>query len=429
MQKSGTTPQGIIVAHPGNPVRSHEAVLAMQETGCLKQYVTGFYFRPNGIAGRFLRHMPPPLRQRIDRELSGRYRPQLDPGHVRTVVGVEFFFILAHRLKLSKRSIAKIWRWRIEWFDRALARILERERPNVLLCYSSGGVRALRKAKSLGIFTILDQMMSHLDSAIPLYEEESRLHPDFAPSTNQPVVDWVLNRSREEVRLADLLLVGSDYVRDSLLKIGIDPERIAVLPYGVDTVQFRPAPTRSAKKCRLLFAGLISQRKGIKYLLEAVKQLNLRDLELLMVGRIDGVEEGLVPYRPYFTHVQNLPHQEVHRIFQTADVFVFPSLHEGSALVTYEALACGLPVITTENAGSVVRDGVEGFIVPIRDVNALKEKILLLYRDTELREKMGRRARQRAEQFTWADYRRRLSAVVEQVLQPRTTRSEAKVSA
>jgi alpha-maltose-1-phosphate synthase len=429
MQNSGRTRNEIIVAHPGNPVRSHEAVLAMQEAGYLKQYVTGFYYRPNGIAGRFLRHLPSAFRQRVERQLSGRHRSQLDPSRIRTVMGVELLFIIAHRLKLSKKSIAKIWRWRIEWFDRALVRILERERPSVLICYSNCAVRSLHKAKSLGIFTIVDQMMSHLDSAIPLYEEESRLHPDFAPSTNQPVVDWVLSRSHEEVRLADLVLVGSNYVKDSLLNIGVDPERIAVLPYGVDTVQFRPGTTRPVQKCRLLFAGLISQRKGIKYLLEAVKQLNLQDLELMMVGRIDGVEDGLVPYRPYFTHVQNLPHQEVHRMFQTADVFVFPSLHEGSALVTYEALACGLPVITTENAGSVVRDGVEGFIVPIRDVNALMEKILLLYRDSELRAKMGQRARQRAEQFTWEDYRKRLAGLVAQVLQPGAPSAQAKESA
>src|SRR5262249_27834906 len=93
-----------------------------------------------------------------------------------------------------------------------------------------------------------------------------------------------------------------------------------------------------------------------------------------------------------------------------------PSLHEGSALVTYEALASGLPVITTENAGSVVRDGVDGFVVPIRDVTALQEKILMLYQNRELRREMGARARERAEQFTWAAHRARLSALMGQIL-------------
>ena len=111
-----------------------------------------------------------------------------------------------------------------------------------------------------------------------------------------------------------------------------------------------------------------------------------------------------------------MPHHEVHTYFQKSDVFVYPSLYEGSALAIYEALASGLPVITTPNSGSVVRDGVEGFIVPIRDVDTLKEKILLLYENKELREEMGQNARKRAEEFTWTAYRQRLGTLLRQIL-------------
>jgi len=87
--------------------------------------------------------------------------------------------------------------------------------------------------------------------------------------------------------------------------------------------------------------------------------------------------------------------------YQQADIFVFPSIEEGSALVTDEAMACGLPVVTTPNAGSVVRDGVEGFIVSIRDPDALAERIDQLRSDADLRREMGYAARTRATQFTW----------------------------
>jgi glycosyltransferase involved in cell wall biosynthesis len=329
---------------------------------------------------------------------------------------LELLYIIAHRLKFSKKIIATLWRWRTGWFDRALARILENERPAAVICYNDCAIHSLRKAKSLGIFCVLDQMIGHVQSAVRFFQEESKLHPDFAPSTNQRVVDWVLDRARDEVRLADLVLAGSNYVKGSLVEVGVAPERIRILPYGVDTRQFTPVRQRSGEKFRLLFVGLISQRKGIKYLLEAMKELASPDMELVMVGRIDGVEQGLAPYRSYFTHIPNLPHQDMHRVFESADAFVFPSLHEGSALATYEALASGLPVITTENAGSVVRDGVEGFVVPIRDVAALKERILTLYQDAELRREMGVRARERAEQFTWEAYRARLGELLGQVL-------------
>jgi len=406
---------GVIVAHPGNPLRSYEAVLSMQEAGYLKKYVTGFYYRPNRIVRACIEGSRP-LSQLVERGFSGRHRPELDAGRVRMVPALELLYIVAHRLKFPKKIIATLWRWRTGRFDRALARILENERPAAVICYNDCAIHSLHKAKSLGIFCILDQMIGHVQSAVRFFQEESKLHPDFAPSTNQRVVDWVLDRARDEVRLADLVLAGSNYVKGSLIGVGVAPERIRILPYGVDTGQFKPACHRSGKKFRLLFVGLISQRKGVKYLLEAMKQLAASEVELVMVGRIDGVEQGLAPYRPYFTHIPNLPHGEMHRVFESADAFVFPSLHEGSALATYEALASGLPVVTTENAGSVVRDGVEGFVVPIRDVAALKEKILMLYQSPQLCREMGARARERAEQFTWEAYRARLGELVGQVL-------------
>jgi alpha-maltose-1-phosphate synthase len=414
--REGNRPlSGVIVAHPGNPLRSYEAVLSMQEAGYLKKYVTGFYYRPNRVL-RACIESSRPVRQLVERGFSGRYRAELDASRIRMVPALELLYILAHRLKFPKNIIATLWQWRTGWFDRALARILEKERPAAIICYNDCAIHSLRKARSLGIFCILDQMIGHVQSAVRFFQEESKLHPDFAPSTNQRVVDWVLDRARDEVRLADLVLAGSNYVKGSLVEVGVAPERIRILPYGVDIRQFRPARHRSGKKFRLLFVGLISQRKGIKYLLEAMKQLSASDMELVMVGRIDGIEQGLAPYRSYFTHIPNLPHAEMPRVFESADAFVFPSLHEGSALATYEALASGLPVITTENAGSVVRDGVEGFVVPIREVAALKEKILMLYQDAELRREMGVRARERAEQFTWEAYRVRLGELLGQVL-------------
>ena len=119
---------------------------------------------------------------------------------------------------------------------------------------------------------------------------------------------------------------------------------------------------------------------------------------------------AFAPYAGLFRYVPHVPVHEVHALFQDADILVYPSLHEGSAFVTYEALASGLPVVTTWNAGSVVRDGIEGFIVPVRDVQALVDRLERLYRDPTLRQTMGEAARKRALDFTWAAYRKRVAA-------------------
>jgi len=129
----------------------------------------------------------------------------------------------------------------------------------------------------------------------------------------------------------------------------------------------------------------------------------------------------LKPYEGLFRHISHVPYSELPRYYQSADIFVYPSLHEGSALAIYEALASGLPVITTHNSGSVVRDGVEGFIVPIREIEALKERILFLYQNKDIREQMSSQARKRAESFTWQAYRQRLGALAQSFVEEAKT--------
>jgi len=110
-----------------------------------------------------------------------------------------------------------------------------------------------------------------------------------------------------------------------------------------------------------------------------------------------------------------VPRTEVKEEFRKADIFILPSLFEGSAEVTYEALSTGLPVITTPAAGSVVRDGIEGFIIPERDSQTLAERIRQLVEDRALRNRMAAAAKERARDFTWKQYGERLQQVFSQI--------------
>jgi glycosyltransferase involved in cell wall biosynthesis len=255
-------------------------------------------------------------------------------------------------------------------------------------------------------------------------QQEAELHPEFADSMQFDLPEWFLAQCSAEALLADVVLVGSQYARDTMVPHGVDASRTAIIPYGADIEQFRPARNVHTNRFRVLFVGQLSQRKGIKYLLEAVRKLAIPKLELVLIGGVVGSGSGLVRYRDYFTHIPNVPHVEVHKYFQNADLFVFPSLHEGSAIVIYEALASGLPVITTVNSGSVVRDGSEGFILPIRDIEALRDKISLLFEDRELREEMGRNARALAAQFTWQAYRGKLCRLITSILEHKASTAE-----
>jgi glycosyltransferase involved in cell wall biosynthesis len=256
---------------------------------------------------------------------------------------------------------------------------------------------------------VLSQVIGHIAQGIAVFQEEIARAPEFAETLTLPP-EYIVERCTQEVLEADSILCSSDYVRDTLIARGADPARAVVVPYGVDVNRFRPGRKRAPNVFRMLFVGSLSQRKGIKYLLEAVRRLNLPNSELLLVGKMVANPDALKPYAGLFRHVPHVPYHEVHALYQDADIFVYPSLHEGSAFATYEALASGLPVVATAETGSVVRDGEDGFIVKMRDVEGLMSRIEQLYRDPALRDSMAVNARARAEQFTWAHYRQRILA-------------------
>ena len=173
------------------------------------------------------------------------------------------------------------------------------------------------------------------------------------------------------------------------------------------TPDVRPAAPGEASRgdaCTFLFAGGITQRKGIKYLLEAWRRVRRPGWRLQLLGALPRDPGPLVPYLDEVEPLGRIGHAEMPARMAAADVFVFPSLFEGSAVVTYEALACGLPSVVTPGAGSVVRDGVDGFVVPPADVEALAERMERLGADPALRESMAVAARLRAEAFDWPRY-------------------------
>lgn len=206
-----------------------------------------------------------------------------------------------------------------------------------------------------------------------------------------------------EFELADRIIVQSEYCLLSFVEEGFSPERLFVLPRAVDFGVYAPGPAKDGSVFRVLFVGMVSLRKGILDLLQAWRKLALPRGELWIVGKVDNeISPLLCSYRDdpsirFFGHAA----RGASDFYSQVDAFALPSIVEGSAKTNYEAMAAGLPVITTLNAGSVVRDGVDGFIVPIRDPDVLAEKIRFLFESPDVAEEMGRSARQRVAEYSW----------------------------
>jgi glycosyltransferase involved in cell wall biosynthesis len=228
----------------------------------------------------------------------------------------------------------------------------------------------------------------------------------------------LLERERflEEYELATLVVVLSEKAAQSFRAANFPDEKLFYLPRGVDTERFKPG-TRPPT-FRAIFSGALIERKGIHHLLEAWHRLNLRDAELWLLG---SVHDEAKPYLKKFgrENVRVLGFKrDLENYLNQGSVYVFPTRLEGSAKTIYEAAACGLPMITTREAGDVVRDGVEGIIVQPGDVDAIATAIEHLYRHPEIVASMGAAARKRVvENFTWDHYRTRLLGAYERAIQ------------
>ena len=285
---------------------------------------------------------------------------------------------------------------------------------NTVYAFNGAALEMFRCAKDRGMRTILEQTDAPVAIEERLLQEERQRWPGWEYEGAQPE-DWTPMADREvaEWRLADTIVCGSEYVREGIQAEAGPTQRCAVVPYGVKAGFFRSAPrTRKHRELRVLFVGTVCLRKGIPYLLEAAKQLKSERIVFRVVGPVRVADHAVKELERYLELVGPVPRSTVAREYEWADVFVMPSISEGSANVCYEALAAGLPVITTPNAGSVVRDGQDGYIVPIRSAESLAQRIRLLVADRNLLQHFGENATARARNFTWDHYAKRLLSTI-----------------
>lgn len=277
--------------------------------------------------------------------------------------------------------------------------------------YEGFALPAFEAARSLGGRTaVLNYPVAHHRQRRRVRLEENEREPDFAV-TWPDFDDWPAGheaRLDEEIQLADAVLVGSGYAADSFVTEGIDRAKMRVVPYGVDLQTFTPAPTGSrarSDRFNVIYAGQLTQRKGIAYLLRGYRQFARHDSRLTMVGSIVGSDAPLRPFAELFEHIPHQTRPALAERYRQSDVFVLPTLIEGMPLVVLEAMACGLPVIVTANGpADIVRDGIDGFVIPERDADAISDRLDRLYRDPDMRREMGQRAAQRARAFGWEAY-------------------------
>jgi glycosyltransferase involved in cell wall biosynthesis len=287
---------------------------------------------------------------------------------------------------------------------------------DILIGFSGQSLEVFKEAKKKDIITILERGSCHYDFRKKIIDQEYKKYGLSVSKT-----DPFRNRELEEYKIADYISIPSNFVKKSFLNSGIPENKLIINPYGVDLKTFYQVPKKD-NIFRVLFVGEVSFRKGINYLLQAFFELNLKNSELVIVGNM----RNEVKY--FFKKFSNenikylgpKPYNQLYEIYSNSTVFVMPSIEEGLALVQLQAMACGLPLICSQNTGGedlLSINGSEGFVVPTANVNSLKEKIYFLYKNQNLCSEMGKNAKIRVSQnYKWEDYGRRYIYNLKQII-------------
>src|ERR1044072_8777691 len=193
--------------------------------------------------------------------------------------------------------------------------------------------------------------------------------------------------------------------------MGVEAEKIFVEPYGVDQTVFAPSNEKFSN-FSVVWASSYTQTKGIGYLLEALALDPVPGIELVLAGYPYGSDAvSLYEDRVRVRRLGHIPRQELGAIMGRCHAHVFPTLIDGFGRNIIEAMASGLPVITTPNCAGpdLIENGVTGFIIPIRDTDAICERLAGIADHPQEAIAMGERARDRVLSLTQDDYLQRFS--------------------
>jgi len=284
-------------------------------------------------------------------------------------------------------------------FDKTAIRYIDK--CDIFHGWANYSLFCLRRAKAMGAVTLLERSCPHILEQKKILEEEYykfgiKLHFDKK----------YLLRMLNEYEEADYIVVCSSYTYNSFLKRGFNKNKLVLLhlgyPYRLNEIKIN-----NNKIFRVLFVGGVLIRKGLLYLLEAWRKLNLSKAELVLRADFSPVDRKIFKKYLHNPTIKIVPFiKNLNELYTNCSILVQPSIDEGFGMPVIEAMGNGLPVIVTENVGAkdFVVDGKNGFIVPIRNVDALCEKILFFYKNEKKTKEMGNLARERVREYTWDRY-------------------------
>ncbi|NQU95343.1 MAG: glycosyltransferase family 4 protein [Candidatus Omnitrophica bacterium] len=402
------TKNDILVSHAGKQ-HSYKLAISLQNMGRLSRFATSSYYDPSRFPDTFFSRFT-----KLDKILKKRHEPGLS-DKVRRFPFFEVPEIILRTLLGNKKISSDATCLRDMLFDRFVSKT-QIYNSGIFWGFQGSCLESLKAAKRKGIIAIAEFATAHVTAAIRILEEERKRNPEWADSINNLCFpNWYLKRLKEEPFLADFCVAASEFSKKTLEDANVESKKILLLPLGASLEKFKFKKRKIKSNFQVLFVGSVGQRKGMKYLLEAIKMLRSNKVVTKIVGPIVGSGKAFRSYSNYYEYLGCLTQEEVLKVMHESDCLVLPSLLEGFGLVIPEAMASGMPVIATTHtaAPEIIREGRDGFILEPCDARGLAGKLDWLATHKEKSIEMGQDAREGSEKFSWKKHQERLKQILQ----------------
>ena len=335
------------------------------------------------------------------RSLAGRYHPDLPPRKVTAFSIGSVLRAQAHPALRTTTERYEFYRSFGHWFGRRVAKSLHRQRldPTVDLFFgfNTGCLEPLEYLQQKGITTVVDQ----IDPARvheQVVQREMQRWPGWQDAADA-VPEQYYERLEKEWQLADLVLVNSLWSKKALIAQGVPEQKLVVTPVAFESATAVEARQITRAPLTVLSLGTVTLSKGIQYLLEAARTLAESTIKFIVAGPISISDTAIRAAPPNVTFVGRVTRDQSRDWYRKADIFILPTLSDGFAITQIEAMAEGLPVVTTPNCGEVVTHGLDGVIVPPADSAALAAALATLNEDRKLLADMSYYALRKSKTF------------------------------
>ena len=416
----------VVIAHPLQQ-HSYRTAQALRNDGLLHSYLTTVYYQNDSLIYKILEKV---LGKDNIKRMKGRHNDVFD-DYVKKYyefLGLVYLFVIRHDKKKILEPL--LYGFLTRRFGKQVGKYCREENVKAIIMYDTTAYMCFAKLKKirLDVVKILDMSSAAAPYIRSIIVNEMGNNNTFKKSLRVKLKSYSKTKCKHylnEIENSDYFLVASSFVEKSLHACGVKKDKIIYVPYGVDINMFSLKEYKQKiqrNKMKFLFVGRVEAAKGIYYLFEAFQQLRNLNIELVVVGSIECNEEQIINYKNNIKFEGTKTKKEMAKVYQSADVYIIPSLFEGFSLTLFEAMASGLPVIASKNSGAegMISDYEQGFVIEACSIEAIKDKVLWFYNNQDRVESMGRNARLLAERYTWESYQKKIVSEVNKVIRMRS---------